>query len=57
VARVAQPLLWLLFFGVAVSNVRDLEVAGVPYKAFLVPGVLAQSVLFVALFSGMAIVW
>lgn len=57
VARAAQPLLWLLVFGAAVSRVRDLGVAGVPYKAFLVPGVLAQSVLFVAIFSGMAIIW
>ncbi len=29
----------------------------VAYKAFLVPGVLAQSVLFIAIFSGMAIIW
>ena len=28
-----------------------------PYQAFLVPGVLAQSVLFVAIFSGLAIIW
>lgn len=57
VARAAQPLLWLLVFGSAVSRVRELGAEGVPYKAFLVPGVLAQSVLFVAIFSGMAIIW
>lgn len=57
VARVAQPLLWLLVFGAAVSRVRGLGSQQVPYKAFLVPGVLAQSVLFVAIFSGLAIIW
>lgn len=57
VARAAQPLLWLLVFGSAVSRVRELGTQEVPYKAFLVPGVLAQSVLFVAIFSGMAIIW
>lgn len=57
VARAAQPLLWLLVFGSAVSRVRELGADGVPYKAFLVPGVLAQSVLFIAIFSGMAIIW
>ena len=57
VARAAQPLLWLLVFGSAVSRVRELGAEGVPYKAFLVPGVLAQSVLFIAIFSGMAIIW
>ena len=56
-ARVAQPLLWLLVFGAALSNVRGLGVEGVPYRAYLVPGVLAQSVLFVAVFSGLAIIW
>lgn len=57
VARAAQPLLWLLVFGAAVSRVPQLGAEGVPYKAFLVPGVLAQSVLFIAIFSGMAIIW
>ncbi len=57
VARAAQPLLWLLVFGAAVSRVPELGAEGVPYKAFLVPGVLAQSVLFIAIFSGMAIIW
>jgi ABC-2 type transport system permease protein len=57
VARAAQPLLWLLVFGSAVSRVRELGAEGVPYKSFLVPGVLSQSVLFVAIFSGMAIIW
>lgn len=56
-ARVAQPLLWLLVFGSALSGVRGLGVEGVPYRAYLVPGVLAQSVLFVAVFSGLAIIW
>ncbi|HUR18554.1 MAG TPA: ABC transporter permease [Acidimicrobiales bacterium] len=57
VARVAQPLLWLLVFGAAVSKVRGLGDTEVPYQAFLVPGVIAQSVLFVAIFSGLAIIW
>ncbi len=55
--RVAQPLLWLLVFGAAVSRVRGLGEQGVPYQAFIVPGVLAQSVLFIAIFSGLAIIW
>jgi ABC-2 type transport system permease protein len=57
IARCAQPLLWLLVFGAAVSRVPGLGSEGVPYKSFLVPGVIAQSVLFVAIFSGLAIIW
>lgn len=55
--RTVQPLLWLLVFGAAVSGVRGLGPAGTDYQAFLVPGVIAQSVLFVAIFSGLAVIW
>lgn len=55
--RVAQPLLWLLVFGAAVSRVPALAPPGVDYQAFLVPGVIAQSVLFIAIFSGLGIIW
>ena len=57
VSRVAQPVLWLLVFGSAVSRVRGLGPSGVDYQAFIVPGVIAQSVLFIAIFSGLAIIW
>lgn len=57
VMRVAQPLLWLLVFGAAVSRVRGLGPPGVSYQAFLVPGVIAQAVLFVALSSGLSVIW
>jgi ABC-2 type transport system permease protein len=55
--RAAQPLLWLLVFGAALSRARNLTAGDVPYQAFIVPGVLAQSVLFIAIFSGLSIIW
>lgn len=55
--RAAQPLLWLLVFGAAMSRARNLTTGEVPYQAFIVPGVLAQSVLFIAIFSGLSIIW
>lgn len=57
VTRIAQPLLWLLVFGAALSGARGLPTDGVRYQTFIVPGVLAQSVLFIAIFSGLAVVW
>jgi ABC-2 type transport system permease protein len=57
VSRTAQPLLWLLVFGAALSQARGLPTEGVRYQTFIVPGVLAQSVLFIAIFSGLAVVW
>ncbi len=55
--RGAQPLLWLLLFGATLSKARGLHPDGVSYQAFVVPGVLAQSILFIAIFSGLAIIW
>lgn len=57
VTRSAQPLLWLLVFGAALSKARGLPTEGVRYQTFIVPGVLAQSVLFIAIFAGLAVVW
>jgi len=33
------------------------ETGGLPYLHFLVPGILAQSVLFIAIFNGISIIW
>jgi ABC-2 type transport system permease protein len=55
--RAVQPALWLLVFGQVFTRVRAIPTGGVPYLDFMAPGILAQSVLFVAIFSGMAIIW
>lgn len=57
VTRAAQPLLWILVFGAALSGVRGLQDTAVPYQTFVVPGVLGQSVVMVALHSGLGIIW
>jgi len=55
--RLVQPVLWLLMFGEVLNSVKGLSTGGLPYIAFITPGVLAQSVLFVAIFYGINIVW
>jgi ABC-2 type transport system permease protein len=55
--RAAQPALWLLIFGEVFTRVRAIPTGGVPYLDFMAPGILAQSVLFVAIFSGLALIW
>ncbi len=55
--RTIQPLLWLLIFGEVFNAVRQLAPPGYTYLQYLTPGVLAQSVLFVAIFYGITIVW
>ncbi len=56
-SRAAQPLLWLLVFGAALSQARGLPTHGVRYQSFIVPGVMAQSALFISIFSGLSIIW
>jgi ABC-2 type transport system permease protein len=55
--RAIQPALWLLVFGQVMGRARLVETGGVAYLDFLVPGVLAQSVLFIAIFNGISIIW
>jgi len=55
--RAVQPLLWLLLFGQVMARVRGINTGTVTYEDFLAPGILAQSVLFAAIFYGIAAIW
>jgi ABC-2 type transport system permease protein len=57
VTRAVQPMLWLLVFGQVFTRVRAIPTGGVRYIDFMAPGILAQSVLFIAIFYGIAIIW
>lgn len=57
VTRAVQPALWLLIFGEVFSRVRAIPTGGVPYLDFMAPGILAQSVLFIGIFYGIAVIW
>lgn len=54
--RALQPAIWLLLFGQVMAQVRGIAVGG-RYLDFLAPGILAQSVLFAAIFYGIAAIW
>jgi len=57
ITRAVQPALWLLVFGEVLSSVRVIPTGNLPYIAFMAPGILAQSVLFIAIFYGIAVIW
>ncbi len=57
ITRAIQPALWLLVFGEVFTRVRAIPTGTVRYLDFMAPGILAQSVLFIAIFYGIAIVW
>jgi ABC-2 type transport system permease protein len=58
ITRAVQPALWLLVFGQVFTHVHAIPTPGnVRYIDFLTPGILAQSVLFIAIFSGISLIW
>jgi ABC-2 type transport system permease protein len=63
-ASLAQPLLYLIIFGVGLSSSLakgSFAGNGVPktfnYTQFVYPGILGMAVLFTAIFSAMSVVW
>jgi len=57
ITRAIQPILWLGIFGEALSKVRAIPTNGVTYLQFITPGILTQSVTFIAIFYGLSIIW
>jgi ABC-2 type transport system permease protein len=57
VTRAVQPALWLVVFGDVFTRTHAIPSENLSYKAFMAPGVLAQSVMFIAIFYGIAIIW
>jgi ABC-2 type transport system permease protein len=57
VTRAIQPILWLGIFGEAMSKVRAIPTGGYTYMQFITPGILTQSVVFIAIFYGLNIIW
>ena len=56
--RAIQPALWLLIYGETFTKIHAIPTPnGIPYLAFLAPGILAQSALFIAIFYGIQIIW
>ena len=49
------PILWLVIFG---SGLRlSVSIPGVNYLQFLLPGIIAQTLLFTAIFLGISVIW
>jgi ABC-2 type transport system permease protein len=55
ISSLIQPVLFLFVLGTGLSSL--LSTGEVDFRTFLVPGVLAMSVLFTAAFAGISIVW
>lgn len=57
ITRAVQPALWLLIFGEVFTQIHVIPTGNLSYIAFMAPGILAQSVLFISIFYGIAVIW
>lgn len=56
-SRAVQPALWMLVFGQVMQHAKAIQTGSLPYLDFMAPGILAQSVLFTAIFYGLSAIW
>jgi ABC-2 type transport system permease protein len=50
-----QPLLWLVIFGAGFG--LRFEIPGLSYQKVIFPGIVAQTLLFTAMFMGISVIW
>src|SRR6202020_278024 len=57
--RAIQPALWLVVFGSALTALRSSQLTdgSYTYLQFIASGIIAQSVLFVAILYGVRLIW
>ncbi|NLW77311.1 MAG: ABC transporter permease [Methanomicrobiales archaeon] len=57
IGSISMPLFFLLFLGFGLNSVVRIPGFGENYIQFLIPGMVAMSVLFTSVFSGIQIIW
>jgi ABC-2 type transport system permease protein len=57
IGSISMPLFFLIFLGFGLNSVVELPGLGENYIVFLIPGMIAMSVLFTSVFSGIQVIW
>lgn len=57
IARLLQPVIWLVFFGTAIEHVANISIGTSSYLQYFAPGILGQSILLVSIFYGIDLIW
>lgn len=57
IGSLAMPLLWFLIFGMGLGSSISFTGVDVNYFSFIVPGIIAMTILFTSLFSGVSVIW
>jgi ABC-2 type transport system permease protein len=54
-----QPLLWLVVFGAGIGAAlgKGFQIPGLSYEQLIFPGIVAQTLLFTAMFMGISVIW
>ena len=56
VSSVVTPILWLVIFGTGLGLSLG-KATGFNYQQFIFPGIIAQTLLFTAMFMGISVIW
>lgn len=60
IGSIAQPLFWMLFFGLGFSSALSFQEArsfGLGYMSFLIPGIVMMAVFFTSFTAGISVIW
>lgn len=57
IGSISMPIFFLLFLGFGLNSVVQLPQESGNYIEFLIPGMIAMSVLFTSVFSGIQVIW
>lgn len=57
IGSLGMPLFFLLILGFGLDSVVNMPGGGQGYIGFIIPGIIAMSVLFTSVFSGVQIIW
>jgi ABC-2 type transport system permease protein len=56
ITSIVTPLLWLIIFGTGLGSAVRFGGGSSAYQAFIFPGIIGQTVLFTAVFSGVSVI-
>jgi ABC-2 type transport system permease protein len=56
-SRAVQPILWLSIYGPIMGASKAIPTGDIPYTAYITPGILMQSTVFLSIFYGLTIIW
>ena len=55
--RMIQPIIWILIFGQAMASTKMIPIGQYSYLDYIIPGITAQSILYIAIFYGISVIW